>query len=102
MATPRPSSVAIVGAVVGKVRTEVSRPSRDRPAPTLKTADTSGIAAAMSEPNMNSSRRRPHPRPISSDVVSLCVAPMLAAAAPYSTSSPAVRAGPTAALSRPR
>ncbi len=46
----------MVGAVVGNVIAAASRPSRDRPAPTLKIADTSGIAAAISEPNMNSSR----------------------------------------------
>ncbi len=37
-------------------RRRASRPSSDRPAPTLNRADTSGIAAATSEPNMNSSR----------------------------------------------
>jgi hypothetical protein len=59
--------VAIVGAVVGKVNAAASRPTSDRPAPTLKIAETSGIAAAMTEPNMNSSSTSAHDRPMTSD-----------------------------------
>jgi hypothetical protein len=54
--------VATVGAVVGKVVTEASSPTTDRPAPTLKIADTSGMAAVMNEPNMKSSRSRAQAR----------------------------------------
>jgi hypothetical protein len=85
MATPSPSRVAIVGAVVGNVIAAASTPSKDSPAPTLKIADTSGIAAATTEPNMNSSRISAQPRPISSDVVSLVFCPISPAPPPYST-----------------
>ena len=68
MATPRPSSVATVGAVVGNVMTAASSPRNESPAPTLNRAEISGMTAAMSEPNMNSSRSSAHARPISSDV----------------------------------
>ena len=72
----------MVGAVVGNVIADARIPSRDRPAPTLNSADTSGIAAAISEPNMNSSSASAQIRPISSEVVSLVCWPMLPALAP--------------------
>ncbi len=63
-------------------------------------AESSGMAAATSEPNMNSSRISAQPRPMSSDVVSLVVWPIWPAPAPYSTCRPAFVAGATALLSR--
>jgi hypothetical protein len=44
---------------------------RENREPTLKIAETSGIAAATSDPNISSRRSRAQPRPMSSDVVSL-------------------------------
>ena len=72
----------MVGAVVGNVIADASRPSSDRPAPTLNKADTSGIAAAISDPNMNSSSASAQISPMSSEVVSLVCWPMLPAFAP--------------------
>ena len=46
---------------------EASSPTRDSPASTLKIAETSGMAAAMTEPNMNSSRTSAHTSPMTSD-----------------------------------
>ncbi len=91
--------MATVGAVVGKVITEASSPTTDRPAPTLKIADTSGTAAVMNEPNMNSSNSRAQARPMTSDTVSLVCWPISPAPPPYSTARPALRAGETALLS---
>ncbi len=91
--------MATVGAVVGKVVTEASRPTTDRPAPTLKIADTSGTAAVMNEPNMNNSSTRAQARPMTSDSVSLVCWPISPAPPPYCTSRPALRAGATALLS---
>ena len=86
----------MVGAVVGKVTAEASIPSRESPAPTLKIADSSGIAAAISEPNMNSSRISAQARPMTSDFRSLVTWPICPAPPPYSTCSPADLAGATA------
>ena len=61
----------MVGAVVGNVITRVSSASRASPDSTLKIADTSGIAAAMSETNMISSSTSAQVRPMTSDVRSL-------------------------------
>jgi len=47
----------MVGAVVGNVMPAAMMPSSDSPAPTLHSADSSGIAAAISEPNMNSKQQ---------------------------------------------
>ena len=58
----------MVGAVVGKVMAEARTPSSDRPASTLKIAVTSGMAAATSEPNMNSSSSSAQASPITSDL----------------------------------
>ena len=61
------SGAAIVGAVVGNVTTRASSPSSARPDSTLKIAATSGMPAAMSEPNMISSSTSAHPSPMASD-----------------------------------
>jgi hypothetical protein len=92
----------MVGAVVGKVVAEASSPSSASPAPTLKIADSSGIAAAIREPNMNSSRTRAQVRPMISDFRSWVTWPIWPAPPPYSTCRPADLAGATAWLSRSR
>ena len=89
----------MVGAVVGNVITRASSPSSASPDSTLKIADTSGIAAAMSEPNMISSRTSAQASPMTSDVRSLVCCPICPAPAPYSTCRPALVAGATALLS---
>ena len=66
----------MVGAVVGNVTTRASSASSASPESTLKIADTSGIAAAMSEPNMISSSTSAHARPMTSDVRSLVCCPI--------------------------
>jgi hypothetical protein len=91
--------VAIVGAVVGNVIACASSPSSARPLSTLKIADTSGIAAAISEPNISNSSTRASARPMASDFTSFELEPICPAPAPYSTWSPALVAGETAALS---
>ncbi len=99
MATPSPSSVATVGAVVGKVVAAASSPTNDRPASTLSRADRSGMAAAAIEANMNSSSTSAQVRPMISELLSLVAWPIWPAPAPYSTCSPAARAGLTAVSS---
>ena len=92
----------MVGAVVGNVTNRASSPSSASPASTEKTADTSGIAAATSEPNMASSSNSAHDRPMTSDFTSLVCCPISPAPAPYSTCRPALVAGATAVLSLSR
>ena len=92
----------MVGAVVGNVIAEDSTPSSDSPDSTLKMADTSGIAAAISDPNMNSSSNSAHVSPITSDFRSWLTLPICPAPAPYSTCRPALLAGATAWLSLSR
>ena len=94
--------MATVGAVIGKVITAASRPTSDSPAPTLNRADTSGMAAAMNEPNMASSNSSAKLSPMISERRSSLVWPMLPALPPYSTCRPACRAGATAVFSRLR
>ena len=92
----------MVGAVVGNVTTAASSPSSASPASTEKTADTSGIAAATSEPNMASSSNSAQRQ---ADDLRLHVLGLLAdlpAPAPYSTCRPALVAGATAVLSLSR
>ena len=89
----------MVGAVVGNVITRVSSASSASPDSTLKIADTRGIAAATSEPNMISSSTSAQVRPMTSDVRSLVCCPIWPAPAPYSTCRPALVAGATALLS---
>ena len=89
----------MVGAVVGNVTTRARSPSSASPASTLKIADTSGIAAAISEPNMNSSRTRARASPMTSDDRSPVLCPISPAPAPYSTCKPALVAGEVALLS---
>ena len=72
----------MVGAVVGNVTPRpAARAARAR-RPTLNTAEMSGMAAVMSEPNMNTSRSRAQPRPMASEVVSLVFWPIWPAPAP--------------------
>ncbi len=99
MATPNPSRVATVGAVVGKVITEASKPTRASPANTLNNADSNGITAATTDPNMNSSNTNAHDKPMISDARSSVVCPICPAPPPYSTCNPAARAGATASSS---
>ena len=72
----------MVGAVVGKVLAAASSPSSESPAPTLKIADSSGIAAAISEPNMNSSSTSAQARPMISDFRSWVTCPICPAPPP--------------------
>jgi hypothetical protein len=68
---PSPSSVAMVGAVVGNVITLASSASSASPASTLKIADSSGIAAAISDQNMIRSSTSAQASPMTSDFMSL-------------------------------
>ena len=86
----------MVGAVVGKVITAASRPTSARPAPTLKIADSSGIAAVITEPNISRSSISAQTRPMISDFRSWVTWPICPAPPPYSTCRPADRAGATA------
>jgi hypothetical protein len=72
----------MTGAVVGNVMLAARMPSNDKPAPTLNRAETRGMAAAISEPNMKSNSSSAQPRPIASERVSLFVWPMLPAPPP--------------------
>jgi hypothetical protein len=92
----------MVGAVVGNVTAAAISPSSASPAVTLKIADTSGIAAATSEPNMISNSTSARLRPMTSDFRSWVVCPIWPAPPPYSTCSPALVAGATALLSLSR
>ena len=94
--------MAIVGAVVGNVTAAASSPSSESPATTLKIADSSGIAAVISEPNMSSSSTSAQDRPMISDFRSSVCCPISPAPAPYSTCRPALVAGATALLSLSR
>ena len=94
--------MATVGATLGNVVIAASSPTTDKPAPTLKIADTSGTIAVMNEPNMNNSSSRAQARPMSSDVVSSVCWPISPAPPPYATSRPAFRAGLTALFSLSR
>ena len=77
-------------------------PSSARPVSTLKIAATSGMPAAISEPNMISSSTSAHASPMTSDVRSWVCCPIWPAPAPYSTCRPALVAGATALLSLSR
>ena len=68
--------------MVGNVIAAASRPSTDSPAPTLNSAETSGMAAAITDPNMNSSSASAQARPMTSELVSLVCWPMFPAPAP--------------------
>ena len=82
--------------------TRASSPSSASPASTLKIADTSGIAAAISEANMISSSASAKDRPMTSDVRSFVFCPICPAPPPYATCRPALVAGATALLSLSR
>ena len=92
----------MVGAVVGNVISRASSPSSARPDSTLKMAETSGMAAATSEPNMASSSTSAQASPMTSDLMSLVFWPISPAPAPYSTCRPAFVTGATALLSLSR
>ena len=74
--------MAIVGAVVGNVVADASSPSSESPALTANTADSSGTAAASTEPNMNTSSSSAQPRPMASEARSLVFCPISPAPAP--------------------
>ena len=92
----------MVGPVVGNVTTLASSASSASPASTLKMAETSGIAAAISDQNMISNSTSAQASPMTSDLMSLCFCPISPAPAPYSTCRPALVAGATAVLSLSR
>ncbi len=68
MATPSPSRVATVGAVVGNVAAAATRPMRLMPVTTLNTAESSGKTAATIDPNMINSSTRASTSPMTSDL----------------------------------
>ena len=68
--------------MVGNVISRASRPSSASPDSTLKIADSSGIAAATSDPNMASSSTSAQPSPIASDLMSLVCCPISPAPPP--------------------
>ena len=92
----------MVGPVVGNVTSRAISPSRASPVTTLKIAASSGMPAAMSEPNMISSSTRAHASPMTSDVRSLVCCPIWPAPAPYATCRPALVAGAVALFSSSR
>ena len=92
----------MVGAVVGNVTSRAISPSSASPDRTLKIAASSGMPAAISEPNMISSSTSAQDRPMTSDVRSWVCWPISPAPAPYSTCRPALVAGATASLSLSR
>ena len=91
--------MATVGAETGKSFTAASRPRMASPPPTLKIAATSGSPAATIDRNIKNSNNSASARPIASDSVSSACLPICPAPPPYSTCSPAARAGWTAASS---
>ena len=92
----------MVGPVVGTVTTLASSASSASPASTLKMAETSGIAAAISDQNMISSSTSAQASPMTSDLMSLVFWPISPAPAPYATCRPAFVAGSTALFSLSR
>ena len=88
--------MATVGAVVGRFVAAASRPTTARPLPTLKIAASKGIAAATIDANMIRSSSRAQVRPMISESRSFGACPIWPAPPPYSTVSPACRAGCTA------